>query len=300
MTAEAEMAHTARRMNTAAGSFNPSARSVGDIRIDLLKAPYLAASGLARLQGFADTRDTVQTMQAMLSGVLRAATLWWCSADVVRLAETASKSLPPQKLEQTDPPSTAGLIVFETPLRDTDSDGTGTEIYTNAILWYPAYVMSSSRFVASMTSLSWAGPPWGWWVLGHEHWGEGETQHDGAVESDIADRARMATLWSIIQQKRIAPETTVSPDRAGRRRVSRAGLPPDAGDVRVLDVRRPSGHGPAAGSTVDYSHRWIVSAHWRNQWLPSTKSHRQQLILPYVKGPEDKPLVVRDDVHIVR
>jgi len=32
---------------------------------------------------------------------------------------------------------------------------------------------------------------------------------------------------------------------------------------------------------------------WRNQWYPSLSQHRQKWISPYVKGPEDKPLVVR-------
>lgn len=45
------------------------------------------------------------------------------------------------------------------------------------------------------------------------------------------------------------------------------------------------------GSTlIEWSHRWIVSGHWRNQWYPSSGTHELTYILPYVKGPDDKPL----------
>jgi hypothetical protein len=46
-------------------------------------------------------------------------------------------------------------------------------------------------------------------------------------------------------------------------------------------------------SEANYSHRFIVSGHWRNQWYASGQVHRQIWISPYVKGPEDQPLVVR-------
>jgi len=34
-------------------------------------------------------------------------------------------------------------------------------------------------------------------------------------------------------------------------------------------------------------------AAWHDQWYPSEQIHRQIWISPYVKGPEDKPLIVR-------
>jgi len=42
---------------------------------------------------------------------------------------------------------------------------------------------------------------------------------------------------------------------------------------------------------VEWSHRWMVQGHWRNQWYPSEKVHRQIWIAPHIKGPEDKPII---------
>jgi hypothetical protein len=39
-----------------------------------------------------------------------------------------------------------------------------------------------------------------------------------------------------------------------------------------------------------------VSRHWRRQWYASEQVHRAKLIEPYVKGPSNKPLVVRETV----
>jgi hypothetical protein len=53
-------------------------------------------------------------------------------------------------------------------------------------------------------------------------------------------------------------------------------------------------HGEPGEGSVDWTHRWIVSGFWRNQYLSKVKGHRVQWIDPYVKGPADKPLVLKD------
>lgn len=47
----------------------------------------------------------------------------------------------------------------------------------------------------------------------------------------------------------------------------------------------------------DWSHRWLVSGHWRNQWYPSEGVHRPIWIDAFVKGPSDAPLLVRPTVY---
>jgi hypothetical protein len=42
----------------------------------------------------------------------------------------------------------------------------------------------------------------------------------------------------------------------------------------------------------------MVRGHWRNQWYPSLNAHRQRWISPYVKGPEDEELVLKDRVWV--
>lgn len=51
------------------------------------------------------------------------------------------------------------------------------------------------------------------------------------------------------------------------------------------------------GGFVEWTHRWIVSGHWRNQACGEGYSERKLVwVSPHVKGPENKPLVIRDTV----
>lgn len=66
-------------------------------------------------------------------------------------------------------------------------------------------------------------------------------------------------------------------------------------DVKIIQLRRaesrPHEHDPN-GDPVEWSCRWIVNGHWRNQYHQSNGKHELKYILPYVKGPADKPLKV--------
>lgn len=103
----------------------------------------------------------------------------------------------------------------------------------------------------------------------------------------------LQSLWRIMGQE-IAVHTQQRPDRATRKRLARARLDVDR-MVTVITLRRPKAtpaddHVPGH---VEWTHRWLVSGHWRNQWYPSLGIHRQIWVNPYVKGPDDAPLEVR-------
>ena len=81
-----------------------------------------------------------------------------------------------------------------------------------------------------------------------------------------------------------------APRHVGKR-IERAKFP--AKRITVVTLRRPeSQRDPDAHHDVEWSHRWIVDGHWRQQWYPSLGQHRQIWISPYVKGPAELPLVV--------
>jgi len=65
-------------------------------------------------------------------------------------------------------------------------------------------------------------------------------------------------------------------------------------EVKVVTLRRleTQPRPPGPGEPVDWSCRWIVDGHWRNQYHPSTGRHELTYINPFVKGPADKPLKV--------
>ena len=59
------------------------------------------------------------------------------------------------------------------------------------------------------------------------------------------------------------------------------------------------------GGQVEWSMRWMVGLEtggfWRKQPVGPGRSERKLTwINPYMKGPDDKPLVIRPTVHTVR
>lgn len=102
----------------------------------------------------------------------------------------------------------------------------------------------------------------------------------------------LQTTFRLMQQ-RIAVKHIQRPDRAARREAKRIGRPEEP-EVVVVRLRREQSEAKEpTGEEANYSHRFIVSGHWRNQWYPSAGVHRQIWISPYVKGPEEMPLIVR-------
>lgn len=99
-----------------------------------------------------------------------------------------------------------------------------------------------------------------------------------------------ATCLTFLEQ-RILDASQQPVERHFRRRMERAGYEREP-LVRVVELRRKQAKSEHAGEheAVDWSHQWIVSGHWRQQWHPSLNAHQPRWIMPYVKGPEDKPL----------
>lgn len=104
---------------------------------------------------------------------------------------------------------------------------------------------------------------------------------------------RLAQTTLRLMQQKLSTKSFGRPQRATRREATRLGFPPETEVVIVRLRREGNEHHEPSGEPANYSHRFIVGGHWRNQWYPSEKIHRQIYIAPYVKGPEDKPLIVR-------
>lgn len=132
----------------------------------------------------------------------------------------------------------------------------------------------------------------------HTPWWYGMPLEGNEVDEN-GDPTGVQTWWKVVQtalrlmQQRITVRHEEQPDRAMRRRGTGRGF--HERKVVVVKLRREKGdhvtHGPE--SEANYSHRFIVSGHWRWQPYPSEGVHRQIWISPYVKGPEDQPLVIR-------
>lgn len=89
------------------------------------------------------------------------------------------------------------------------------------------------------------------------------------------------------------------PKRAALRRAVKALKSPDYGDVNVVDLRKlhvlnyepPEVDDDA--EPVHWTHRWIVRPHWRTLHRGTSKE-RHVYIRRHVKGPSNKPIVVKD------
>lgn len=118
-------------------------------------------------------------------------------------------------------------------------------------------------------------------------------QH-GAIEDDDAPR-RMFQFVLAAQQwlsQKILTTKEVALDRPARRRASRVMELVSSVKVIALRAYESSSGQTSERREIDWSHRWIVSGHWRKQLHPSTGESVPTWIGPHIKGPEDKPLKV--------
>lgn len=158
-------------------------------------------------------------------------------------------------------------------------------------------------------------PPGGMWMpAGHNNWAFGAETEDPSVPAFRADPIRMASmsedrrwlaaLWLLAAQP-LAQSTTWRPNnKAKARRIAKAKLP-SSSDVRLINVRHRASDGErephAQGGGRNYTKRWMVEGFWRQQACgPGWTEHRPVFVEAHVRGPKDKPLVVREAVKVVR
>lgn len=149
------------------------------------------------------------------------------------------------------------------------------------------YPLGRVQGVPCLVPVSRIPPPYGTiqWVTGSSPFND---------DDDLC--SKLLATWTLMQQA-LSVSQRIPVDRPERRRCARVGLPQD---VLIVRLRRRSidadEQEEPESSGVNWSHRWLVGGHWRNQWLPSRAAHRLQWIAGYVKGPAHKPLVVKDRV----
>lgn len=182
------------------------------------------------------------------------------------------------------PPSVVG------PAKEWADDGpptrleSGTEVDVIALLDATAHMEAPSSFYIPIPGLGWG--------IGEEPalWSDGDKKTPD-ITDDVAPT--LLATWTLMQQT-LARVVQQPAQRAERRRAGRVGLP---SMVTTVHLRRFSTSQEEHDEIdVAWSHRWLVSGHWRNQWLPSRACHRLQWIAPHVKGPEHLPLRVKDRV----
>lgn len=108
------------------------------------------------------------------------------------------------------------------------------------------------------------------------------------------DRRILAAFLLLSQQESLVSTTETPPARPVQKRLDRKKIPTDLHmnhNVRLVNIH--ARHRPPTGTarTVEWTKRWIVSGHWRQQaWGEGRQLRKPVYIAPHVKGPEGLPL----------
>jgi hypothetical protein len=273
-----------------------------------------------------ETRQLITDLYHIEEQKLLDADPYFVSADMVELIEYAAESFEPEPLLHTDLIGMVGYVHFEKPIQMPDKYE--VMVALGGFSWTPMIAvndaaqippdgqveihmdhlpdfLSNSGVALTLYSVAklekweahWPPPP-PRIPIHHTPWYYGMSFEGNEID-ELGARTGVDKWWRVIQttlrlmQQRVAVRHHERPDRATRRNGIRRGF--REREVVVVKLRREKSEHPSEEPVQDanYSHRFIVSGHWRQQWYPSIQGHRQIWISPFVKGPADKELVVR-------
>ena len=118
--------------------------------------------------------------------------------------------------------------------------------------------------------------------------------HDHPQGTELVDSTLgLFAAMNILAGQTIGTPIKIPPDRASRKRYQRDFTNAPERMITLITLRRKSAqkHDPDA-PPVPWSRRWVVTGHWRKQ--PDKNGWHWVYIYEYIKGPEDKPLIIRE------
>lgn len=262
--------------------------------------------------------------------------LWWVSEDMSALAwDVAMSGTEPEDLDESELPAPSGIMwlnggggpgLLTHRLPDDQFFETGTTpaelLSINAIAWYTPSAKSSGIIgleVGKPRFMGLSASP----QLAHDttQWGGIISPLD--VESNLIDYFRIPTYVTFNNLKflprklalivmRLAREESLGQTQletfggstgSGKKRAKNKKI--ETITCALLRQRQYASESEREAEAREYSHRWIVRGHMRNQPVgprnaEGGQKHERVWIAPYVKGPEDKPLVLKDRVQVWR
>lgn len=237
----------------------------------------------------------------------------WISSDMTTLIVHAAASMPKQVFLPTDIPIRKAFVLFEVPVEWSDIFGDAPRPHDDAwdeihhivgLSWIymhfdPDGGSPSSLdhvFIELYAPFGSPGPriyqcPG---VRTGFSLGDPSDPPLFAWEQEATERF-CAALWTLMQQ-RLSIVAQSNPERHARRRLEKKRSPVAERLITTITLRELNRHHSEHGveaSKVAWTHRWLVSGYWRNQWLSNVRAHRLQWVAPYTKGPVDKPLILK-------
>ena len=256
--------------------------------------------------------------------------MWWVSEDMTKLAwDVAMSGTEPEDLSEDELPAPAGVmwlnggggpVLATKRLPDGEFFETGimeTELMSvNAIIWYtptvgvPGVQLGKPRFMGLTASPS--------LVRDTNLWNGILSPLD--LESNEIEFHRLPLYVTYLQLKHLPRKMALVVMRLAREESVGATASESVGSkkstkkkyqnrpiatITCASLRRRHYRSEAEreAEAREYSHRWIVRGHMRNQPIgprnaEGGQEHMRVWIAPYVKGPEDKPLVLKDRVQL--
>lgn len=232
---------------------------------------------------------------------LKSARPFYWSTQTANLVSAASESYPlvaedaidlRTVTQSTPPPSylpkrLSGFCVFQSPCLWMTLNGSSRPL--SALGWHVGIQAEKRELCLSVRGVMWRGgravPVW---------WSDGGSAGpmDSNVDETFSIERLTFTKWictaaMFIEQEILTVSNDV-PGRAFRKRCERAEIAPTC---HVVSLRKEiyDDRENADVSNVEWSHRWIVRGHWRNQYFPTRNARAPIWIHPHVKGPADKP-----------
>lgn len=264
----------------------------------LAKAKHNLAEGTAEVVRHLKALREIQA-PAHLQPLWQMAEMFWVTPEMSSLATEAEKTMPGFELHRDDLPADIGIIYFPM-VRVINAAGEADHECDVAALWGPDW--SDSTTSTGITLVIYTVHRKGTIdvlpvIRVHIEYGQDMITSAKHPQAGIQWARLVRCCWLLMQQ-RVATVTEERPDRASLRRLTRAGQPVDP--VRVISLRRASSSNPNHDSTREFHHRWVVRGHWRKQWYATQERHVPIWIAPFIKGPDDAPLLGGEKVYAWR
>lgn len=223
--------------------------------------------------------------------------------DILRLIWQSSSDVPSVTLSEDLLPSRQGFCLFEKTLdvglggveirgltwavlmRDGTEDQSGVGPCVFLTLWIHPH--STRQHLVPLGGES--------WDVGSDLTSEIEFSNSLPGGGEIGGRVlRFFAALLLFVNQRILVASPMRAERAARRRLEADGWVTEP-VVRVVALRRSESNSTSPGrhESREWSCQWVVSGHWHPYWYGKEgepKVRRPRWIMPYVKGPEDKPL----------
>lgn len=263
-----------------------------------LAAIWRSPAGLAMaeriIEGLpADIGVGARRMRGFMVGSLSSAAPFVVNSPITRLIAEAARSIPPWTLEREYLPEPEMFVRLGEPVyhpseKAEDLIGvialglaqTVNEDSGNDYLCVVPYFLDEAHRLTPCSFLL---------------WGYGQPTHQGATKGAGEELyCLVGALLQFLKQRVLTVSQRPLLNRAARKRLAR--IVDHVPEVRVIELRARDyqQRDESQPRDVEYSCQWLVRGHWHN--YHTREGLKPIFVLPYVKGPSDKPLRVAEKV----